>query len=254
MYIIFLEICQLKLCVLKFIQFVPPSSSGLGHSVLSAETGVQIPLAAPFVLDCRTKGKLRMIKSVCFIFLAFFLSSTSASAQNLPKVEQWEVDESLVRLSPIRFLPDHPLYFLITSKEKFDHFRKPDKADKALFDAFLSGKKIKEAYLLVQKNKLAQALQSLKNYQKINKRLVEELTQATNQGLPVFEAKALLADNLERHLKIIIVLANSSSNPEFKQELAKSVEAAKNSAKLLESHLPDAERRILDLTERIKII
>ena len=201
-----------------------------------------------------------MIKSVCFIFLAFFLSSTLASAQtrlpagqDLPKVENYEIEETLVRLSPIRFLPDHPLYFLLALKEKVDHFTKPDKTAKALFDAHLSGKKIKEAYLLSQKNKFGDAQKSLKNYQKVGQRLRDELTQAASQGLPVFEIESLLADNLVRHLKIIIVLVPKSPDQDFKQELSKSLESAVEIGKLLEKHLPDAKERILDLAEKVKI-
>lgn len=200
-------------------------------------------------------------------FLAFFLSLSPGFAQtrlptpeaagnggqNLPKVEPYEIDESLVRLSPIRFLPDHPLYFVITVKEKFDHFAKSNKAKKALFDTHLAGKKIKESYLLVQKNNFEKAGQTLKNYQKINQRLREELRDAQNQGSPVFETEMLMADNLERHLKIIIVLASQSTNVSFLNFLQESVGEVGATGKLLEKDLPDAAKRILEMAGTIKI-
>lgn len=194
------------------------------------------------------------------VFLANFASPAFAQTtnqpsakQSLPKVERWEVEENLTRLSPVRFLPDHPLYFLISTKETIDYFRQKDKAQKSLFDVHLSGKKIKETYLLVQKNNLEKATDSLKNYQRVNQRLATELTQAINSGLPAIEAAKVLSEGLERHLQIIVFLSYQSSDVRFLQELSDSVETVKTTAKLLEKHFPGAAAKIESLTNQIQI-
>lgn len=178
----------------------------------------------------------------------------TASKEELPKVEKGEVEVSLQRLSPIKFLPDHTLYFLIALKEKFDYFRQPNKVKKALFDVKLTGKRIKEAYLLEEKGEIKKATESLKNYQRVSLRLQKELPEATNSGQAVFETQQLLADNLERHLKIIIVLAQINQDSEFRKELAESVWVIGSSTKLLEKNLPDASLRILQLSEKTRIV
>lgn len=200
-----------------------------------------------------------MAKILSIIFFGLFLNLQPVLAHigvnsNLPNVPSWEVDEALLKLSPIRFLPDHPLYFFITLKEKFDHITKPDKATKALFDINLTGKRIKESYQLVQKNKLTEAKSSLKSYQEVSLQLRSELTEAASQGLPVFEVEKTMADSLERQLKIILVLAQKGTDEDFEEELANSVESIKLSAKLLEKHLPDAAERILNFADKIQII
>lgn len=203
---------------------------------------------------------MRILKLVVF-FLVFFLGLTEptfaqtlpAGRQVLPKVEKWEVEENLTRLSPVRFLPDHPLYFFISLKETIDYFRQRDKVKKALFDVHLAGKKIKETYLLVQKNNLEKATNSLKNYQRVSQRLGTELTEAINSGLPAITAAKVLSEDLERHLAIIIFLSYQSSEAEFRQELSDSVKTLKTTAKLLEKHFPGAAQRIESLANQSQI-
>ncbi len=164
------------------------------------------------------------------------------------------IQEDLVRLSPIRFLPDHPLYPLISIKEKFDHLRQPTLTKKALFDVILSGKKIKEAYLLAQKNNFSKVKDCLVKYQTVNQRLEKELDSAKNQGQKVFDVEKILAESLERHLRIIAFLASKNNEENFRLELSKSIQVIQALAKLLEKDLPDASTRILEQTSKIKII
>ncbi|HEY5600891.1 MAG TPA: DUF5667 domain-containing protein [Patescibacteria group bacterium] len=82
------------------------------------------------------------------------------------EVDQSQIDFAFVRLSPIRYLPNHPLYPLISAKEKIQHVFKSDQIKKANFDMLLSEKRIKEAYLLNQNRKYDKAEQQLENYTK----------------------------------------------------------------------------------------
>src|SRR3990167_9440494 len=112
---------------------------------------------------------MRLI-SACFslILLVSSLIPVQGFAQSpveIKEVTGGQINEALAKTVPIRFLPSHPLYFLITLKESITRFFKPSSAERSEFDFILSGKRLKETYMLIEAGELDAALENLKNHE-----------------------------------------------------------------------------------------
>lgn len=100
---------------------------------------------------------------------------------------------------PLRFLPSHPLYFLILAKETLQRFLQPSAAARAGFDLVLSGKRIKEAYLLTQSGDFENASRGLLSYSKRLDKLVFQFEKARSQNQEVVPLADRIAEGLKDH-------------------------------------------------------
>lgn len=198
------------------------------------------------------------MKKILVLFFTFLLSTNTLvfaqdnqspkSVATLPIPQKGQVEEHLLKLSPIRWLPDNRFYFLIVWKESIQHLLKANTAKKAYFDTILTGKRIKEAYLLAQKGSLPLSLQTTIRYTKQLKRLEKELTAGQTQGADVMATLNLLSDNLFRHQDLMAQIMTSVPNEQkskFLQELDRANENLIAIAKILEKDRPDQTKRLL---------
>lgn len=107
-----------------------------------------------------------------------------------------QVSEAISKTAPLRFLPTHPLYFLIKIKEKMTRFAKHSAAKRAQFDVIVSGKRLKEAYLLFNEGKIKSAGGSLRSYAKTLEAMTVELETARSQTQDVAAIVGEAAENL----------------------------------------------------------
>ena len=88
----------------------------------------------------------------------------TATVSAWPEFDQGKIDEALNNLSPVNKLPGEMFYFLISAKEATQRFFKSTPVERASFDVMLSGKRLKEAYLLAKNGKYNKVSESLKRY------------------------------------------------------------------------------------------
>src|SRR3990167_10406423 len=129
----------------------------------------------------------------CFIFVIFLANSflTPAGANtnyNLPQVTGGQIDEALLKTVPLRFWPSSPFYFVISLKESFSRFFKPSTVRKAEFDFVLSSKRLKEAYLLLEKNDVKNSSIAVSKYGQRAQTVASELEKAKVQNQDVATA------------------------------------------------------------------
>src|SRR3989338_4958276 len=108
------------------------------------------------------------IVSACLtalFFLAFFANIAFAQVpSSFPEATAGEINEAVEKLPHVRILPSNPLHFFIRVKENISRFFNASSVKRAEFDLVLSGKRLKETYLLTEKNNVANASKSLSQY------------------------------------------------------------------------------------------
>jgi len=146
------------------------------------------------------------IFSVCLFTLILLLiltldvpSTFAQTAYQFPIATAGQINEALQKIAPIRFLPSHPLYFLISAKENVSRFFKSSSAKKAEFDLVLSGKRLKEVYLLIEKGDLTNAAKDLIRYQKRTDKMINQLQKAKSQNQDVVTLSSSIAENFQYH-------------------------------------------------------
>ncbi len=142
-----------------------------------------------------------MTKRILVCLISFFLlfSSTVSSvhaAVDFPQATDGQVTEALARIVPIRIVPDNPLYFLITIKETLLRATQPSSAKRAEFDMILSGKRLKESYLLLTNKDVSGASLSLTRYSQRLAKMTDGLGRAKSQNQDVGNLIGEIADNL----------------------------------------------------------
>ena len=173
---------------------------------------MQIISACPVTSIVRSLFKLyqcqliRTFYGACllsFLLLIFSLinplTSSAHKEYSFPEATDGQINEALTRLVPIRFLPDQPLYSLITLKEIVNRAFQPSSAKRAQFDLVLSGKRIKETYLLMGQGDIKSASKNLKRYQSRLLLLNEQFNKARSQNQDVVVLVDLVAENLRDH-------------------------------------------------------
>src|SRR3990167_10356565 len=124
--------------------------------------------------------------SACFtalFFLAFFANIAFAKVpSSFPKATEGQISEAVEKLPHIRILPSNPLHFFIRVKEKVSQFFNASSVKRAEFDLVLSGKRLKETYLLTEKNDVKRASRSLFIYSQRLQKLTEEMEKARSQN------------------------------------------------------------------------
>lgn len=203
------------------------SSRGLGRAVLIRVTGVQIPVAP-------LASKIMKLISVCFAVLLLVFASTSISSvfgtddYQFPKATAGQINEAVEKLSHVRILPPNPLNFFISVKENITRFFNASAAKRAEFDLTLSGKRLKEAYLLTEKNDVKNASKALFKYSRRLEKLREQMEKAKIQNQVVVELSEKIADDMAMHERFLYVISQKSESYQNSYNFAGNFQKAEN--------------------------
>jgi|SRR3989344_6585298 len=158
--------------------------------------------------------EMRLI-SVCL--MVFFLALTlnfgvvlAHSDYQFPEANPGQVNEALGKIVPIRFLPSHPFYFLITTKEFFARVFRPTAEKKASFDFIVSGKRLKEAYLLLEKDDEKGTTRGLARYSRQLEKFAEQFEKTKSQNQDMTSLTMETAEGLKDHETLLIAILKKS--------------------------------------------
>lgn len=121
----------------------------------------------------------------CTIVILLVSSFSPVFAQNIDKLPEptgGQINEALNKIVPIRFLPNHPLYFSIKVKEAVLRFFKPSAVKRAEYDFILTSKRIKESYFVYKNGDLKYLGASLLSYSKRVDITVGQIEKARSQN------------------------------------------------------------------------
>jgi len=160
------------------------------------------------------------------VLLSYPISVRAQESSQSVGVTGGQIDEALLKLVPIRFLPNHPLYILITVKEKFSRIFQPSAANRTEFDFILSGKRLKETYLLIEADK-RKINNNLSRYSTRLASMLKQLEKARSQNQDIGHLIGVMSAGLEHHERLLIVIGTSvnSRNQKYSEALS-SFEAA----------------------------
>lgn len=154
------------------------------------------------------------IVSACLVTFLLLLASLTTgrtawahSTYSFPNVTEGQINEAVARLVPLRFLPSHPLYFLITAKETIQRFFQPSAAARTQFDLVLAGKRVKETYLSASAGDFAASSWALKNYGRRLDKLVWQFEKARSQNQEVVPLAERVAEGLKDHEIMLTAIA-----------------------------------------------
>lgn len=180
-----------------------------------------------------------MIKKVlaCLIFLlcSFILlpvisgRTLYASDYEIPKASEGQVNEALQKIVPLRFLPGHPLYFLIFIKEGFNAFFQPSSVKVAQFEGVLASKRLKEVYMLIVANQDAEASKNLLRYSQSNKRVIDRLNKALGQKQEVTPLAGEIAEDLKSQEVLLFAITLLDGDLLKDSDFSKNFDEAVNS-------------------------
>ena len=175
--------------------------------------------------------------SVCFCVLLLVFASTSigfvfgANDYLFPKATAGEINEAVEKLTPLRILPSNPLHFFISVKENITRFFNASSVKRAEFDLTLSGKRLKEAYLLTEKNDVANASKALFKYSRRLEKLREQMEKAKIQNQVVLELSEKIADDMAMHERFLYVISQKSESYQNSYNFADNFQKAENEFK-----------------------
>ncbi|MDP2632533.1 MAG: DUF5667 domain-containing protein [Candidatus Curtissbacteria bacterium] len=116
---------------------------------------------------------------------------------HFPEASEGQINEAVAKIVPIRWLPSHPLYFLIRAKETFSRSLQPSSVKRAEFDFVLSGKRLKEVYMLLDHGDSGGAKKSLLRYSTKLEDVGRQLEKARSQNQDVAALVAQMADGFK---------------------------------------------------------
>lgn len=193
---------------------------------------------------------MKLISACLVAFLLFFTSIAPAFSQsgyNFPKISSGEVQEAMQGIVPIRFLPDNPLYFLITVKEAVGRFFQPSAVERSQFDFILSGKRLKETYILMEKGDFGRASSNLGRYTKQNGNVIGQIEKARAQNQAVEPAVSAMADNLRFQEKLLIatyeIRPGSSEGYNFSDSFSQAIDSFKTLVGEIDNIKPGIKNR-----------
>ena len=161
-------------------------------------------------------------------FLAFFAKVSYAQIESFPKSSAGEINEALEKLPHVRFLPTNPLHFFISVKENITRFFNASAAKRAEFDLTLSGKRLKEAYLLTEKNDVKNASKALFKYSRRLEKLREQMEKAKIQNQVVLELSEKIADDMAMHERFLYAISQKSESYQNGYNFAGNFQKAEN--------------------------
>lgn len=132
----------------------------------------------------------------------------------MPEVTGPQVNEALMRITPLRFAAGSKLSYLIRIKESITHFFQPSSAKKAEYDLRISGKRLNEAYALTNEKKVSKAKDSLRSYKKLVDRMANEFEKARSQNQDIAGLVGATADVLKYHEILLSKIYSTSVEDE----------------------------------------
>src|SRR3990167_6941334 len=172
--------------------------------------------------------------SVCFCVLLLVFASTSigfvfgANDYLFPKATAGEINEAVEKLTPLRILPSNPLHFFISVKENITRFFNASSIKRAEFDLTLSGKRLKEAYLLTEKNDVKNASKALFKYSRRLEELTKQMEKARSQNQVVVELSEKIADDMAMHERFLYAISQKSESYQNSYHFDDNLNGAKN--------------------------
>ena len=153
--------------------------------------------------------------SVCL--MAFFLVMSlnfglvfAHSSYQFPGVNPGQVNEALGKIVPVRFLPSHPLYFLISVKEMFARLVRPSAEKKASFDFIVAGKRLKETYMAHEANDLKNTKRGLLRYSRQLEKFAQQFEKTKSQKLDMTSLVLEVAEGLKDHETLLMAIFNKN--------------------------------------------
>lgn len=172
---------------------------------------------------------------------------------NLPTASDGQINESLERIVPLRFLPDNPLYFAITVKETITRLFQPSSAKRANFDLILSSKRLKEAQNLLVKNNHNMTTKSLKRYSSQLNKMNNNLNKARSQNQEISPLVAQMAEMLKDHEVLLFDIRetlNRSDDKQLEEGFTIAMAGFKKSVLLLETIKPGVKNRFKSVADQ----
>ncbi|HLA04066.1 MAG TPA: DUF5667 domain-containing protein [Patescibacteria group bacterium] len=161
--------------------------------------------------------------------MAFFANGSLAQAHSsFPQVTDGQINEAVEKLPHVRFLPSNPLHFFISVKENITRFFNASSIKRAEFDLALSGKRLKEAYLLTEKNDVKNASKALYRYSRRLEKLREQMEKAKNQNQVVVELSEKIADDMAMHERFLYAISQKSESYQNSYNFADNFQKAEN--------------------------
>lgn len=177
------------------------------------------------------------------------------SRYNLTPPTEGQTTEALEKIVPIRFLPTHLLYFSILTKENFVRFFKPSALKKAEFDAVLTGKRLKEAYLTLNNSKIKESQKSLEKYAFRLEKMIAQMEKARSQNQDVAPFVDQTAEIFKSHETLIAAIYQKWQEKDdmysYDESLQKSIESYKKAIMAFENIKPGVKDRFM-LTKDIE--
>jgi len=196
--------------------------------------------------------------SVCLVYLLLFLGvnltvAFAHSPTQFPDFSEGQINEALQKTVPIRFLSSHPTYFLISTKEVIVRFFKPSSVKKAQFDLVLSGKRLKESYILLEKNDVLESGDTLERYSAVLNRMIWQLEKARSQNQEAVELVNEIADTLTYHEVLFWAIEKSWQGKEdsysFDEKLTRAVSGFETTIMAVDKIKPGIKHRFKSLKE-----
>ena len=189
------------------------SQNFLRQVKLTSSTNKSFELNSTFYRKMVFNGACLISLSLFFV-ITFYHPLTFAQAEKyqLPDITEGQINEALQKTVPIRLLPSHPLYFLISAKEIISRFFQPSSIEKTRFDFILLGKRLKETYLLFEKGDFKGGSKNLRRYSQRASSLVKQMEKARAQNQSVVAFADETAQELQFHEILFSAIANKWQN------------------------------------------
>lgn len=191
------------------------------------------------------------------IFLLYvFVTGAFAKDYNIPPASAGQVQEAEAQIVPLRFLPSSPFHFLILAKEMVDHFFQPSSAKRAGFDLILSGKRLKEAYMLLQQDEDRLAADALDRYSSRLLKMSENLNRARSQNQETKPLAETIGNSLKSHEALLFAIsqfAGTSDNSRLNISFANALDSFTNAIFVIDNIAPGMKDRFKNASESAQL-
>lgn len=200
------------------------------------------------------------IISVCLIAVFVVLSLVTypvlAHSQKFyfPEAGEGQISDAVGKIVPVRWLPSHQLYFLIFSKEAISRMFQSSSAKRAQFDFVLSGKRLKEVYLLLEKGDMKRANNSLMKYSSRLSAMNTQLEKARSQNQDVAAIVAEMAEGFKNQEVLLWAISKKidGSDHTLDQTLGDARSAFVESVFAINNIVPGLKDRFKTITDEEK--
>ena len=190
--------------------------------------------------------------SVCLItiFAALILFVSPILAQGVkyyfPEATDGQISEAIGKIVPVRWLPSQPSYILIRTKEVISRLFQASSAKRAEFDFVLSGKRLKEAYLLLDRGEVKQVNKTLQRYSSKLNDVNNQLEKARSQNQDVTAQVAEMAEGFKNQEVLLFAISKKIgqiSDPSLDQAFGDARSAFIRSVIVINNIMPGVKDR-----------